>query len=230
MNLLGHFAAPKFTNRTTGNARSEVLPEEEGMGCLHGIRILAISGSLRTLSSNTAALEAAAYLAPTGVEVCLYHGLATLPHFNPDDDQLPLPDPVADLRRQVSMSDALLIASPEYAHGIAGVLKNALDWLVGSLDFAGKPVAILNTSPRAFHADAQLREVLATMAGQLVRAASFRVPIAGRQLDVAAVVSDPQLSQQLRAALMALTPTRDRHGTGNKSSQSRPRNMEGAGA
>jgi NAD(P)H-dependent FMN reductase len=125
------------------------------------VRILAIPGSLRRASTNTAALEALARLAPQGVKVLVYRDLGKLPPFNPDDDieDKPKPEPVAALRALVDASDALVIAAPEYAHGLPGALKNALDWLVASETFAGKPTALINTSPRAFHAQASLREI-----------------------------------------------------------------------
>ena len=131
---------------------------------------LAISGSLRRASTNTAALEALARLAPEGVKVLLYRDLANLPAFNPDDDleEKPKPEPVETLRALIDASDALVIAAPEYAHGLPGALKNALDWLVASETFAGKPTALINTSPRAFHAQASLREILSTMAARLM--------------------------------------------------------------
>ena len=85
-------------------------------------RLLAISGSLRRASTNTAALEALATLAPEGVKVILYRDLAKLPPFNPDDDieDRPKPEPVETLRALVDGSDALVIAAPEYAHGLPG--------------------------------------------------------------------------------------------------------------
>lgn len=89
------------------------------------MQILAISGSLRAQSSNTSALIAAAMLAPAGMEVVLYPGLAELPHFNPDLD-LDLdspPDIVRSLRRLIGQSDGLLICSPEYAHGSARAVR-----------------------------------------------------------------------------------------------------------
>src|ERR1700733_14573780 len=94
-------------------------------------RILAISGSLRRASTNTAALEALARLAPEGRNLRLYRAPPNLPPFNPDDDieDKPKPKPVATLRALVDASDALVIAAPEYAHGLPGALKNALDWL-----------------------------------------------------------------------------------------------------
>jgi chromate reductase, NAD(P)H dehydrogenase (quinone) len=116
------------------------------------MRILAISGSLRAVSSNTAVLQAAAILAPRGVEVVHYDGLGLLPHFNPDLDGDWPPAAVQNLGRDVELCDGLLICSPEYAHGVAGSLKNALDWLVGSIAFPGKPVALINASSRASQA------------------------------------------------------------------------------
>lgn len=165
------------------------------------MRILAISGSLRAVSSNTAALTAAAFLAPPGMAVVLYDGLAGLPHFNPDLDADPLPPPVEALRREVGASDGLLICSPEYARGVAGSLKNALDWLVSGFEFPDKPVAVINTSQRAIHADAHLRLTLATMSARLVEEASITLPLLGRALDADGIVSDPDLSARLRTAL-----------------------------
>ena len=118
------------------------------------MRILTISGSLRAKSSNTAVLDAVALVAPLGVTIVRYDGLGGLPHFNPDLDTETPPGPVADLRRQVGEADGLLLSSPEYAHGIAGSFKNGVDWLVGSLEFPGKPIGIINAAPRATHAEA----------------------------------------------------------------------------
>src|SRR5580698_3078664 len=112
------------------------------------IRLLAISGSLRKASTNRALLGAAALLAPAGITIAIYDGVAALPHFNPDLDVDPLPAPVIDLRAQVGAADGLLFSSPEYARGVPGSLKNALDWLVSSDVFPGKPVAFFHASER----------------------------------------------------------------------------------
>jgi chromate reductase, NAD(P)H dehydrogenase (quinone) len=94
-----------------------------------------------------------------------------------------------------------LISTPEYAHGIPGVLKNALDWLVSSEDFMGKPIAIFNTSPRATHAQASLIEIVTTMAGRVIPEASITIPSMGKKLDTAGIVADPELSQKLHKAI-----------------------------
>jgi chromate reductase, NAD(P)H dehydrogenase (quinone) len=170
----------------------------------NSMRILAISGSLRARSSNTAALAAAALLAPPGVEIVLYEGLGSLPHFNPDLDGDAPPAEVQALRGLVGQCDGLLLSSPEYAHGIAGAFKNALDWLVAGVEFPGKPVAIINASPRASHADAQLREILVTMSARLTGPTSIALPLLASGLDAEAVAADPQLSALVAQAIQDL--------------------------
>jgi chromate reductase len=167
-------------------------------------RILGISGSLRQSSVNTAVLQAAARLARSDAGVTVYDGLRALPPFDPDHDGGAPPAPVLDLRRAVAHHDALLICSPEYARGVPGSLKNALDWLVSGAEFPGKLVAVINASQRATHADASLRVTLETMSARLVRPASITLPLLGRGLDVDGIVADPDLSVALRSALDAL--------------------------
>jgi len=166
-------------------------------------RLLALSGSLRAASHNTRLLQAAQRLAPSGLEICLYEGLGELPPFNPDLDDDQPPAAVRRLRAAVGASDGLLIACPEYAHGVPGVFKNALDWLVGSSEFPNKPVVLFNASPRASHAQAALREILATMSTRLLDEASMAVPLLGRDLDAAAIAADEALAQPIRSALQA---------------------------
>jgi NAD(P)H-dependent FMN reductase len=167
------------------------------------IQILALSGSLRAASSNTSLLRATTALAPEGVEIEVYGGLGDLPHFNPDLDVEPAPPPVSDFRSRLRDAAGVLISSPEYAHGVPGVLKNALDWVVGSGEFFGKPVALINASPRATLAQASLTETLTVMTASLVAEASVTVPLLGRNLNERGIGSDPEISAALRAALAA---------------------------
>lgn len=170
------------------------------------MHILAMSGSLRSGASNTAVLEAAALLAPPGVTISLYNGLGALPHFNPDLDSLDgkqLPQIVADLRSQVGRADGILVSCPEYAHGIPGSFKNLLDWLVGSTEFPGKSVALLNTSPASVHAPAQLTEILTTMNARLIREASVTIQPRSRGSTAADIAADRESSAALRDAIVA---------------------------
>jgi chromate reductase len=169
------------------------------------IRVLAISGSLRAGSSNTAVVRAAKLVAPEHIEVLVYAGLAELPPFNPDDDGDVPPWSVASFRAEIAAADALLISSPEYAHGVPGVLKNALDWLVGSMAIVGKPVALINASPRATIAQAQLAETLRTMQARFIAEASVTLPLLGVKIDEFGIAASSDLASLLRDALETLT-------------------------
>jgi len=180
--------------------RAKARPLIQTLGAM---KILAISGSLRAVSLNTALLRAVARLAPADISVVLYRGLGDLPLFNPDIEASD-PPPVAELRTQILSADALLIASPEYAHGVTGVMKNALDWMVGCEAFVHKPVALLNASPRAVHAQAALRETVTMMSACIVDEASITVPILGSNFSEDEIVLHPDISASLMAALFAL--------------------------
>jgi chromate reductase, NAD(P)H dehydrogenase (quinone) len=166
------------------------------------IQILAISGSLRSVSSNKALLGAAIALAPKGCAIVMYEGLGDLPHFNPDIEASN-PPPVMDFRTQLQRADGVIISSPEYAHGVPGVLKNALDWVVGTGEFVRKPVALLNASPRATHAQESLTEIISTMDGLIIPAASVTLPLLGKGLDETGIIADVNISRLLQSALVA---------------------------
>ena len=164
-------------------------------------RILGLSGSLRKASYNSAALSALSALAPAHIEVVVFEGMADLPLFNPDreDERIPA---VAALRSQLKNSDGLIIASPEYAHGISGVLKNALDWSVSGEEFVHMPVMFINTSPRAHHALAALHEVVKTMSGQILENACVAIPLLGSNLDAKGILAHPEISASLHSSLI----------------------------
>jgi len=167
------------------------------------LRLLSLSGSLRSASSNTHALVAATMLVPPGVVVEHYNEIGKLPHFNPDlEDKLP--GRIVDLRTRVNQADGLLISCPEYARGIPGSFKNMLDWVVGSPDFPGKPVALFNTSPRASAAQAALKLVLETMSARLIPEACVTLQLLGKQTDPVAIANDPVSREILRQALQAI--------------------------
>ena len=176
------------------------------------MQVLAISGSLRAASSNTILLNATAALAPESVEVVVYRGLGDLPHFNPDLDDDAVPPAVKQFRSQLHKSTGVIVSTPEYAHGIPGVLKNALDWLVASGELYEKPVALFSASTRATFAQASLTETLTVMTAKIVPEASVTVPLLGRNFDESKIVSDPDLSRALRSALMAFVRAISLHG------------------
>jgi NAD(P)H-dependent FMN reductase len=141
------------------------------------------------------------------VSVTLYEGIGELPHFNPDLDAegMAPPPAVAQLKKRLADADALLISTPEYAHGIPGVLKNALDWLVSGAEMPGKPVGIVyGSAGDASHARAALTEVLTTMSARVILPAVVSVPGAGTLVGPQGEVSDPETARLLRGVLDAL--------------------------
>ena len=128
------------------------------------LRILAVPGSLRARSSNLLLLETAALLAPPQIQIEIFTRFGEIPLFQPDNPPATVaPDAVAALRQAISAADAVIFSVPEYAHGLPGALKNALDWLVSGIEFTHKPVVLFNASARSVYAQAALREVLITM-------------------------------------------------------------------
>lgn len=164
------------------------------------MKILAVSGSLSAASSNTALLGRIREAAPPD-EVALFEGLDDIPHFSPERESADVPVAVAAFRHEIQNADAVLIATPEYAGGMPGVLKNALDWLVGSGDLYDKPSVIVNAAPsegRGHNARASLELVL-RMQGAHVRD-SFTVAVARDQaVDATAAATARALARILQA-------------------------------
>lgn len=163
-------------------------------------RILAVSGSLRARSTNTTLLLAAARLAPPGVQTDLYRGLGDLPLFNADLDGNE-PEAVRRFQAAMAAADGILICSPEYAHGVSGAMKNALDWLVSDVNLVGKPVALINASPRATLAQEALLETLRTMSWNVVAEASRTIPVPRPGLSVDEILGDDVLRAELDRAI-----------------------------
>ena len=172
------------------------------------LNVLALCGSLRAASINAALLRAAARLAAPGADIEVADWLGRLPLFNPDFenviDDRELPRAVQALHLAVDAADAILIASPEYAHGVSGTIKNTLDWLVSFEPFIHKPVAVINASPRAHLADDALRETLRTMSAGLVGERSFAVELLGAGMDEDAMAASPAVAAVVAGAIAAL--------------------------
>ena len=174
------------------------------------MRILTISGSLRTASTNTLLLEAIAELAPPAVTVTRSGSLDNLPHFSPERDIDPAPEAVTDLRRQLREADAVIICTPEYIHSIPGVLKNMLDWMASSGDFVHKPVGVLSAGPSDMggsRAHAALSHTMEVLMAQLPEQASLTIPFVRQRMDADGLITDPALKQELQTVLTTLIDT-----------------------
>ncbi|UUZ89895.1 NAD(P)H-dependent oxidoreductase [Paenibacillus sp. P25] len=149
------------------------------------IQIMAISGSLRSRSSNTSILRACAAAAPGNMEVAMYDGIGGSPHFNPEIDGDEPPPSVAEFRTRLREADGVLICTPEYAGGVPGVLKNALDWCVSSGVFMNKPVAVISASPSLMggkHAHESLLLTLGMIDANLPEGAALTIPLVSKYI------------------------------------------------
>jgi NAD(P)H-dependent FMN reductase len=166
------------------------------------MRFLAICGSLRAASTNRALLEAFVRHAPEGLAVDLCETVRHLPLFDPDREGSGRPPAVVELARRVGAADALLIASPEYAHGIPGPLKNALDWLVSGSEIPNKPVMLVHASVRGLSVREHLSEVLRTMSTKLYPGPAFEIHLVGKLPDDAREILDrPETRERIAGAL-----------------------------
>ena len=166
--------------------------------------MLAISGSLRRDSINSAALRAAGRAAARdGLSVVIDDSPRALPHFNPDLEPF-APEAVQRFRQACAEAHGVLLAVPEYTFGIPGTFKNALDWLVRSGSLYRKPVAVFYVAPRGRgqHLRATLAHVLKAHNADV---RSHRVPIARRDLDENGEITDPKIVADLRALVAALS-------------------------
>lgn len=171
------------------------------------MRILGIAGSLRADSSNGTLLKIAASIPDPETEFEIYRGLGDLPFFSPERDDAGGDGSVAEFRALLKRADGLLIATPEYAFGMPGLLKNALDWTVSSGEFDKKPVAALSASPTSAGGDkahASLLLVLSALSARVVAPASFPIPAIYKKISKAGEVIDPAIVDLIARVLADL--------------------------
>lgn len=148
------------------------------------IKILAISGSLKSTSSNSAILSTIKEMSYPDLEFFIYNDLENIPPFHPEKENGTAA--VKAFRQLVNIADAILISTPEYAFGVPGVLKNALDWLVSSGELNDKPAAAVSASPMYSGGDKALASLLLTL-GAL-----------GTKMDTDASLSIPDILNKMK--------------------------------
>lgn len=166
------------------------------------IELLAISGSLRAASTNSALLASVARNAPPGCRVSIYDGLGLLPIFNPDDEGERTPREAARLIDAVTSADGIIVSCPEYAHGVPGGMKNALDWLVSRDAAVGKPAMLVHASARSLYARAALAEIMRTMSFALCEDAVLEIGLLGKKPpEMEAILAEPESVLAMREAV-----------------------------
>lgn len=164
-------------------------------------RILVIPGSLRASSSSNLILKAIISFSrkDSDIEVC--NAIGSLPHFNDPEKE---PAQVMDFKKRIKQADAVLICTPEYAFGIPGALKNALDWTVGSGEFLDKPVGIVTASSQGEKAHSALRLVLTALSATIIEDASLLISSVRATLDSEGKIKEKELEIKLRNVVPSL--------------------------
>jgi NAD(P)H-dependent FMN reductase len=151
------------------------------------IKILGVPGSLRVDSSSNLILSAIASMIPKHVSFEIYDGIGSLPHFN---DAKYVPESVIYFRNKVKESDGILICTPEYAFGVPGSLKNALDWTVGSGEFVDKPVSLVTASSQGEKGHAALLLILEAISAKVTDNGTLLIPSVRAKLDTSGNIKD----------------------------------------
>jgi len=165
------------------------------------IKILAISGSLRANSSNSIILEAIEKMAPADVDFFIYKGLGSLPQFD-DPEQTPVT--VSVWRKHLEEADAVLICTPEYAFGVPGSLKNALDWTVGSGELVNKPLALITASTGGEKAHAAFLQIFTALSAKIPEGGALLIPYVRSKLSTNGEISDPPTREAVKQVLEKL--------------------------
>jgi NAD(P)H-dependent FMN reductase len=165
------------------------------------MQILAISGSLRAGSSNNIILQAVAAMAPAGITFTPYEELAEIPPF---DDNPETPPAVARFRRFLQDADGIFICTPEYAFGVSGVLKNALDWTVSSGELVNKPLALVTAATGGEKAHAALLLTFTALSAAIPPGGGLVISYVKSKLDGNRGIKDPETAGQLQQVMNAL--------------------------
>ncbi len=169
------------------------------------MNILALSGSIRKKSSNTAILHAIEKLLPENVTYKIYADIDKFPHFNPETEEGN--EYVADFRQQLKTADAVIFCTPEYAFGVPGVLKNALDWVVSSGELNEKPIVAISASPMYLGGDKAMASLLLTLKAlgtKFTDQSSLSIPAIIKKINERGEVTDATTLQQLQSLVTTL--------------------------
>ena len=168
-------------------------------------KVLAISGSTRESSVNRLFINAVADLAKDQFIVEVFSGLADIPHFNPDIDAPEPPAAVEAFRTKLKMADGILICSPEYARGVPGTLKNALDWTVSTSDFSGKPVALITASLSGLKAHESLLGTLRVIEAKIEEESQVVISFAKTKINRESIITDEPTLQAVRRLVQSFS-------------------------
>jgi chromate reductase, NAD(P)H dehydrogenase (quinone) len=169
------------------------------------IKVIAICGSTRKTSSNLNLIKGIGRLATEVFELSIFEGLSDIPQFNPDLDLETAPMQVANFRGHLKAADAILICTPEYAMGVPGTLKNAIDWTVSSMEFSKKPVALITASLSGEKAHASLLGTLLIIESKMTADTQLLLPGIKSKIDEKGNITDQLTLDHVNRLIKSLT-------------------------
>lgn len=173
--------------------------------------VIAISGSTRSSSTNLTYIKAIAALAKDYFDVTIFESIAEIPHFNPDLDTDSPPEKVTGYRNKLKAADGILICTPEYAMGVPGTLKNAIDWTVSSMEFSHKPVALVTASSVGQKGHQSLMETLKIIESDITDETQLLIPFAKTKINNDAEIIDPATLEDINKLISAFTTLLNKH-------------------
>lgn len=178
-------------------------------------KVIAISGSTRLNSTNLSYIKAITALAKDRFETAILDGIDLLPHFNPDLDNDNPPAAVISFRNSLKTADGILICTPEYAMGVPGSLKNAIDWTVTSMEFSHKPVALVTASSIGEKAHQSLLETLKIIESNINDETQLLISFAKTKINNACVIIDETTLQSIQKLIEAFALILDSYENSN---------------
>lgn len=174
-------------------------------------KVIAICGSTKANSSNLKLIYAIEKLALGKFEISVFRDIASIPHFNPDLDNQAPPAAVAAFRNILRASDGILICTPEYAMGVPGSLKNAIDWTVSSMEFSQKPTALITASSLGQKGHASLMETLKIIEAKITDETQLLIPYINAKINADGDITDENTTATVIRLIDQLVIQMDNH-------------------
>lgn len=170
-------------------------------------KVVAISGSTRQNSINHCLIKAIADLSATSLDITIFDGIANLPQFNPDNDEDNVAKEVADFRQQLNNADGVIICTPEYAHGVPGTLKNAIDWTISSSSFPQKPTMLITASTGGNYGHKALMETLKAIEAKNIDNLQMVIPFVKTKISMDNKITDDNTLAEVKTLIAGFIET-----------------------